>query len=421
MVDQPLGDQVHHLAFAAEHAEHPQQARAEQFAALAFGQLGMDDDVGKTGLVFQRQEDHAVRRARPLAASDDAGGARRALVFQFAQAAGRGVAPALEMAAQQRERMAAQREAQVRVVGDEVCAFGGPRQRRRFLDGRRVEQQVALHRLLLEDRHAQRAFEHAAHRRGRIGDRLLALPPPQIGMDHVALDRPRPHDGDLDHQVVEAARPQARQHRHLRPRLDLEDADAVDAAEHGIHRLVFGRDVGHGERPAALARHAVERTADRCEHAQRQHIDLHQSERVDVVLVPLDHAASRHARVLDRHQAVEPAARDDETADVLRQVAGKALQRPRPRQCQRHPFSYARTRRIEAGLIEALRPLVRLVPPGEIGGQRVDAVVVDAQRAPAVAQRRAAAVADDHGGERGAGAAVFAVEVPRVSNMSMSN
>jgi hypothetical protein len=31
-------------------------------------------------------------------------------------------------------------------------------------------------------------------------------------MDHVALDRAGPHQRHLDHQVVEAARPQARQH-----------------------------------------------------------------------------------------------------------------------------------------------------------------------------------------------------------------
>ena len=45
--------------------------------------------------------------------------------------------------------------------------------------------------------------------------------PPWIG--------PGPHDRDLDHQVVELARLQARQHRHLRARFDLEHADRVGA------------------------------------------------------------------------------------------------------------------------------------------------------------------------------------------------
>jgi hypothetical protein len=64
------------------------------------------------------------------------------------------------------------------------------------------------HRLLLEQRHAEGLAEHglefiriAMLRRGRgIFDRLLTVPSPQVGMHHVALDRARPHDGDLDHQ-----------------------------------------------------------------------------------------------------------------------------------------------------------------------------------------------------------------------------
>ena len=60
------------------------------------------------------------------------------------------------------------------------------------------------HRLLLEERHAERLLEHLADRVVGIGHRLLARPPAQVGMHHVALDRPRPHDRHLDHEVVEA-------------------------------------------------------------------------------------------------------------------------------------------------------------------------------------------------------------------------
>src|SRR5690606_27630251 len=56
-----------------------------------------------------------------------------------------------------------------------------------------------LHDLFLEDRHAERALEHAAHLVARIRDRLLAVASPEIRMDHVALDRPRANDRDLDH------------------------------------------------------------------------------------------------------------------------------------------------------------------------------------------------------------------------------
>ncbi len=77
---------------------------------------------------------------------------------------------------------------------------------------------------------------------------------------------------------------------------------------------------------AAIARHHVERAADGGQHAERQAVDLEQAQRIEVVLVPLDDGAVGHRGVLDRHHALEQAARDHEAADVLRQVARKAHQ-----------------------------------------------------------------------------------------------
>src|SRR5215207_7305524 len=96
-----------------------------------------------------------------------------------------------------------------------------------------------LHRLLLEDRHAERTAEDllqlirlAVLRIGAgEGHRLLARPPLEIGMNHVALDRAWPDDRDLDDEVVEAAWLEARQHVHLGAALDLEHAERIPAAE----------------------------------------------------------------------------------------------------------------------------------------------------------------------------------------------
>ena len=49
-------------------------------------------------------------------------------------------------------------------------------------------------------------------------------------------------------------------------------------------------------------------------------------QRVEIVLVPFDHGAVFHRRVFDRHQFLERAARDDEAADMLRQMAREADQ-----------------------------------------------------------------------------------------------
>src|SRR5712664_2403495 len=60
-----------------------------------------------------------------------------------------------------------------------------------------------LHDLLLENRHAESALQHRFHRVARVLHRLDTVPPPQVRMHHVALDRPGPYDRDLDHEVVE--------------------------------------------------------------------------------------------------------------------------------------------------------------------------------------------------------------------------
>ncbi|MCY1442023.1 hypothetical protein D9M71_583650 [compost metagenome] len=115
-----------------------------------------------------------------------------------------------------------------------------------------------LHHLFLEQRYAEGAPEHRDQFVGGVFDGFFPVPPAQVGMHHVALDRPGADDGDLDHQVVELLRLQARQHRHLRPRLDLEHADGVGAADHLVGRLVLLRQRGEGPALAAIVRQQVE-------------------------------------------------------------------------------------------------------------------------------------------------------------------
>eukprot|EP01041_Mallomonas_annulata_P020139 gene20139-39770_t len=57
----------------------------------------------------------------------------------------------------------------------------------------------------------------------------------QVRVHHAPLDGAGPHDGDLDDQIVELRRLQARQHVHLRPAFDLEDANGIPALQHPVH------------------------------------------------------------------------------------------------------------------------------------------------------------------------------------------
>src|SRR3546814_8943364 len=87
------------------------------------------------------------------------------------------------------------------------------------------------HLLFLEESDAERLAEHAFQFGLRIFDLLGAGAATKIGMDHVALDRTGPDDRDLDDEIVKSARLDVRQHRHLRPALDLEGAERVGRAD----------------------------------------------------------------------------------------------------------------------------------------------------------------------------------------------
>jgi hypothetical protein len=75
------------------------------------------------------------------------------------------------------------------------------------------------------------------------------------------------------------------------------------------------------------------------------------------------------------------------------------------------PLAHAQVVGVQAGVAHALGGALAAVEPVMLLGQRVDLRQVHAQRAARVAQRAAGAPADDHGGQRGAFAAVLGVDV----------
>ena len=124
-----------------------------------------------------------------------------------------------------------------------------------------------------------RAFEHgpdprlavagrALAGRLRVVDFLEALPAAQIRMHHAALDRSRPHDRDLHDQIVERHRAQARQHRHLRTRFDLEHAHRIGGADHRVSRLVILRQAGQIKAQAGMPVDEIETLAQAGQHAK---------------------------------------------------------------------------------------------------------------------------------------------------------
>ena len=263
------------------------------------------------------------------------------------------------------------------------------------------------HRLLLKERYAQGLAEHLAEFVRRKIDPLFAVAPAQIGVDHVALDRPGADDRDLDDEVVEAARLEARQHRHLGPALDLEDADRVRPAQHVVDGRVLRRHAVQAEAPAVIPGQQIEALADAGQHAEGEDVDLEDAEGVEVVLVPLDEGTVGHGGILDRHHLGQRPLGDDEPADMLGEVAGRADQFARQidREAQR------RVVRVEPGLADGtvLDTVARPAPDG--AGQRPAHVFGQPHRLAGLADGAAGPVGDDGGGDAGALAAVFLVDV----------
>ncbi len=241
----------------------------------------------------------------------------------------------------------------------------------------------------------------------READRLLPRAAPQVRVDHPPLDRPGAHDRHLDDEIVESPRPEPRQHRHLRAALDLEDADRVGCAERVVDDRVLGGDarqaIDGASRPRARDRARCERLADGREHAEAEHVDLEEAERVEVVLVPRDHRAARHRRRLDRRDVHERLGAEHEAADVDRQVARKALDGVR----HREHLAHAPVARLEPAGRDALGvDLVELVPPRHERAEPVDLLERQPEDLAHLAQRALAAVGDDLAHHRGAIAAV---------------
>src|SRR3984893_11140485 len=269
-----------------------------------------------------------------------------------------------------------------------------------------------LHDLFLENRHTQGAFENRFDVLARIAHGLLVVAAAQGRMHHLALNRTGTHDGHLDHQIVVVARPEAWQHGHLSPRFDLKDPDGVSAANHVVHRRILARHRRQIEPARHRARTAefvdqIEGTAYRGKHAERQHIDFEQSQRIEVVLVPLDDRALRHRRVFNGNQFIQAAARYDEAAHVLRYATRKSQDlRGEFHEPLDSGIAWIETRSADALWIDPLA-----IPPLKAACQPVDFRKIQSQCLAHVAQRAAGPVRNDGGGESRALAAVFAVNV----------
>ncbi len=111
----------------------------------------------------------------------------------------------------------------------------------RLADGEAGEMDGDVEHLVLEDDDAERLPQRLLQQgmvRGRdiVGVLAQLLPPLDVRVHRLPLDRPGTDERHLDRDVVEVLRPRAQQRLHLRTALDLEAADRVGALDLRVHR-----------------------------------------------------------------------------------------------------------------------------------------------------------------------------------------
>ena len=151
-----------------------------------------------------------------------------------------------------------------------------------------------LHRLLLENRHAQRSMQHLLNRLVGVYRFFFAIATSQKRMHHIALDWPRSNNRDFDHQVVPTTRPQPRQHAHLAAAFDLKHTHRIRVADHVINQRILLRQIRQRATPPPMLLNHRKTTPDRRQHPQAQAVDFQQTQFFQIVFVPLDHRSIVH-------------------------------------------------------------------------------------------------------------------------------
>ena len=202
------------------------------------------------------------------------------------------------------------------------------------------------HRLLLKEWHTKRLSKDGANGFVGIVRCISTVAPTQVWVHHIPLNWPRAHNGNFNHQVIETARFQARQHTHLRAAFDLKYPHRVGATRHFIRCWVFSRNGAVGQHSSAgtiarPARHRavvskINRFTNSSEHPQCQYVHLQHAHGINIIFIPLNDGARIHARVAHWHKFAQRTISDDESANMLRKMTWE------PFYCRGNPHRFRR-------------------------------------------------------------------------------
>ena len=191
-----------------------------------------------------------------------------------------------------------------------------------------------LHHLFLVHDDAVGGRQHRLQRRVRethLGHAVLAVHPFAV---HPAAQRAGAEQRGQRDDVLEGVGPGALEQLAHAARFELEHGDGVAAREQFVARLVGERQGGDVERRLAGGGAAgvdrLHRPVDDRQRAQAEEVELHQADRLDVVLVELGDRVAPPAMAVvfgeQRAEVLQRAGRDHHAAGVLAGVAGQVLE-----------------------------------------------------------------------------------------------
>src|SRR5580704_4463717 len=243
-------------------------------------------------------------------------------------------------------------------------------------------------------------------------DWLTPLAALQIGMNHLADNRPWPDDADLHDDVVKAGGTHTRQEGHLRAALDLKHAHGVGFLQRVIENRIIGRQAAQVHLFAVVLPNHFERIFEHGHHPEPEQIDFDNAHVGAIFLVPLHDDAPGHGRRLKRYNRIQLALANDHSSGVLPEM---------PRQILKHPaegekLADLRVLEIEAGV--AKLPFQRVAgvfvfPGSHEARQTIQGFGIKRQRLADFASRRTATIGDDVGCH---GCAQFPVALVHILN-----
>ena len=157
---------------------------------------------------------------------------------------------------------------------------------------------------------------------GLLPEPLLAL---DVRVHSAALDRSRPHDRNLDRDVLQRLRPGPAQRGHLGPALDLEHPGRVRFLDAAVGLRIVVGDPREVDPLTPRRGDHLHRALDGREHPEAEQVDLEEARVGTRVLIPLDDLAALHRRGDDRAAVDQRAGGDDHPAGVLGEVTGQTV------------------------------------------------------------------------------------------------